>query len=68
MKKTLIWKAEEGNRRCMGCGGCIAVCLQEALSFNETNQIIIDQSKCIGCRQCVMVCPEMMLKLEVTKI
>ena len=51
--------------RCKGCGLCISVCSQEALSFDDRiNQKgfhpvnIPNQIECIGCRYCQLMCPD----------
>ena len=62
--KLLIWKKKSGKNRCMSCGCCIAVCTQNALSYNKSdNGIVIDHSKCSRCGLCVKGCPEAVLKI-----
>jgi len=42
--------------RCTGCGGCIDVCSQHAISFHN-DLVIINQEQCIQCGTCVEACP-----------
>ena len=41
---------------CDGCGRCIEVCPEEAISNNAGNIIQIDRSRCTACGLCVEVC------------
>ena len=46
------------EKKCTGCGDCIAHCAQEAISINlETEKAVIDPKKCVGCAECILVCP-----------
>jgi uncharacterized Fe-S center protein len=46
------------EKKCTGCGDCIAHCAQEAISINpETEKAVIDPAKCVGCAECILVCP-----------
>ena len=43
--------------KCTGCGACIAVCQQDAISWNDSKRIAVqDFAKCINCMECVSVC------------
>lgn len=50
--------------RCIGCKSCVKACKQGALSSNEKNEIVIDQTKCIRCGECVDACPAGALELK----
>lgn len=53
------WKglAEHGLRRsrCIGCGQCVEVCTNEAISLVE-NLPVTDMEKCVLCGRCVDTC------------
>ena len=41
---------------CVGCGRCVKVCPQKALSL-VNGKSHVDVSRCIGCFECITVCP-----------
>lgn len=41
---------------CIGCGACLEVCKQDALSMNKEKGLIIDRKKCIVCLSCTQEC------------
>lgn len=43
--------------QCLHCGDCIEICPGNALSFGESQQVIIDRDKCTNCGLCTNVCP-----------
>jgi uncharacterized Fe-S center protein len=46
------------EKKCTGCGDCVAQCAQEAIALNpETEKAVIDPGKCVGCAECLLVCP-----------
>jgi uncharacterized Fe-S center protein len=46
------------EKKCTGCGECVAHCAQEAIGINpETEKAVIDPKKCVGCAECILVCP-----------
>jgi uncharacterized Fe-S center protein len=46
------------EKKCTGCGDCVANCAQEAIGINpETEKAVIDPTKCVGCAECILVCP-----------
>jgi uncharacterized Fe-S center protein len=46
------------EKKCTGCGDCVAHCAQEAIQINpETEKAVIDPTKCVGCAECLLVCP-----------
>ena len=42
--------------KCMYCGGCVAVCQQEAISV-YVDRVQVDKDRCTDCGNCVTVCP-----------
>ena len=52
---------------CRGCGNCVALCRQNALSLVqdqlEEGQAVVDHSQCILCSYCVRDCPEFCIKI-----
>lgn len=50
---------------CLGCGDCVKVCTNGALSMNpETGLPEVDESKCGACGQCVSSCPHHVIELR----
>jgi uncharacterized Fe-S center protein len=46
------------EKKCTGCGECVAHCASEAIHINpETDKAVIDPKKCVGCAECISVCP-----------
>lgn len=43
------------SEECEGCGGCISVCPEKAITFDGA--AVVDPDCCIGCWNCVEVCP-----------
>ncbi len=48
-------KAKINRDKCLSCGICRTVCLQNAVILKD-NSYIIDEPKCIGCMECSKVC------------
>ena len=44
------------DERCKGCGECIKVCEQGALTSSDDGNILLDRDKCEGCGKCVDFC------------
>ena len=44
------------TKKCIYCGGCTAVCPQNALTLMETC-IECDPKKCVNCGTCERFCP-----------
>jgi ferredoxin len=49
-------KAYVDTDKCLACGGCIALCPHDAISFN-CNKARVDENKCISCYLCIQFCP-----------
>jgi len=47
---------------CIACGDCIPVCQFNALSLENTAQVL--EMRCVGCGVCISVCPQEALALE----
>ena len=44
------------NTKCTGCGNCVDVCLQQAITMGD-DLAMINEDLCIQCGTCVNVCP-----------
>lgn len=44
------------KKLCIGCGQCVKICPQQAITLNEEKKACIDTAKCIGCFECITVC------------
>ena len=44
------------TEKCTGCGGCIDLCPQIAISMID-DVVTVDEEKCNECNMCVKVCP-----------
>ena len=52
---------------CIGCGECVKVCPQSALSLGKARKgrhAVIDKSRCIGCYECVTVCKQGVIGID----
>ncbi|MFH1138800.1 MAG: glycyl-radical enzyme activating protein [Pseudomonadota bacterium] len=49
--------------RCIGCGTCLGVCPEKALSAREQGGVVIDRGLCRGCGLCAEECPAAALEL-----
>jgi pyruvate formate lyase activating enzyme len=54
--------------RCIGCGTCIEVCPNSALTQNSLGEIQIDRDRCQGCGECAEACPTNALELLGSRI
>lgn len=43
-------------KKCIGCGACLAVCPEDAITL-VGGKAVIDGEACIGCGECMTVCP-----------
>jgi len=46
------------SKRCVGCGDCLRVCHEKAISI-EGDFAVIDPSRCKGCGDCQKFCHKM---------
>ena len=62
LRRTSERTAVVDKSRCAGCGFCIAICPECALSINE--YVAVDSNRCNGCGLCVEECPNEALSLS----
>ncbi|MDD5729979.1 MAG: RnfABCDGE type electron transport complex subunit B [Candidatus Omnitrophica bacterium] len=48
---------------CIGYGTCVRVCPFGAITLNDEDLPVIDESKCTACGKCVAVCPKKLFSL-----
>ncbi|MBN1398881.1 MAG: 4Fe-4S binding protein [Bacteroidetes bacterium] len=60
-EKTSV-KAFIDENKCTGCGTCVDVCNQGAITVNRIAKV--DLEKCTGCGICVNTCPNEALTLR----
>jgi hypothetical protein len=51
------------QKKCIGCGDCVAHCSQKALSVVE-EKAIMDTQKCIGCGECILICAQEAIQIQ----
>ncbi len=51
------------GQKCVGCGRCVKVCPQSALSLVE-KKCHVNLAKCIGCFECITVCPTKAISID----
>lgn len=51
------------GKLCVGCGRCVKVCPQNALSI-ENKKSHVNIQKCIGCFECITVCPVKAISID----
>jgi len=49
-------KARVNREKCLACGGCISICLQDAITM-IANKASVNKDKCISCEICIKTCP-----------
>jgi len=57
------YQARLNPETCTGCGTCKDRCQMQAIKYDGTKAIAIDERKCIGCGLCVSTCPSNSLSL-----
>ena len=57
-------KSKIDQNKCLGCGACVGVCPQGAITTNANGKSVVDTNKCIGCGACAGVCPAQAIKVE----
>jgi len=51
------------DERCAKCYKCIESCPYEAISVNETGNLVVDLIRCRGCGTCAAICPSKAIEL-----
>ena len=59
MFKTVVIKGIKG--KCVLCGGCVAVCVSNAITLTE-DDLEIDEERCTSCKTCIIFCPMSAMK------
>ena len=59
-------KAKVDTVKCLACGGCIAVCPQDAMAM-VVSKAYVSEGKCISCAICIRTCPIGAISGEVYK-
>jgi ferredoxin len=49
-------KAKVDEKKCLACGGCIAVCPEDAILMRG-GKAYVTANKCISCAICIRICP-----------
>lgn len=44
---------------CKNCGKCIEFCPKKAISLDDNNKIVWNETKCINCDTCIKICPNL---------
>jgi NAD-dependent dihydropyrimidine dehydrogenase PreA subunit len=45
------------QQKCIGCGGCVAVCPHAVFAVADHKAVIVDRDSCMECGACMMNCP-----------
>ena len=43
--------------KCVGCGGCVNLCPDTAMSLSDKDLIAVDEKLCSKCQICIKACP-----------
>lgn len=64
--ESISFKTEKlyNKSQCIGCGSCVAVCPENALTLTKTGGIVTDFEKCILCGKCTEVCPTKAIEMS----
>jgi len=56
---------EKDDDKCIDCGACVSICPMDALTFDETHTVVLDEEKCNGitCGLCVDACTQRAIRL-----
>jgi ferredoxin len=63
--KEVIGMTKIETNKCTGCGGCIDLCPEIAISMIN-DVVTVNEELCTGCNICIKVCP-MRAPYEVTE-
>lgn len=64
--ESISFKKEKlyNRSKCIGCGDCVAVCSENALTLTSEGGIVTDISKCLLCGKCAEVCPTKAMEMS----
>jgi pyruvate formate lyase activating enzyme len=64
--ESISFKTEKlyNKNKCIGCGSCVAVCPENALTLTKTDGVVTDFEKCILCGKCAEVCPTKAIEMS----
>lgn len=64
--ESISFKTEKlyNKSKCIGCGSCVAVCPENALTLTKTDGVVTDFEKCILCGKCAEVCPTKAIEMS----
>lgn len=48
---------------CIGYGSCVRVCPVDAISYDNSELVVVDKDICISCGKCVDICPTGVMKM-----
>ena len=48
--------------KCDGCGACVEICPNEAITLNEIAHV--DEEECVECESCIDECPNEAISME----
>jgi ferredoxin len=49
---------------CTGCGTCVDECPAAAISLNDDDIAVVDESECLDCGACEDACPNNAITIE----
>ena len=52
----MMIKTKVIKEKCVLCGGCVAVCVSNAITLTE-DDLEIEEEQCTGCKTCIIFCP-----------
>ena len=54
--------AKINKDECVGCGACVDVCPEDAITCNDV--AVVNEEKCLDCGACVAECPSDAITME----
>ncbi|RNC64116.1 glycyl-radical enzyme activating protein [Proteiniphilum sp. X52] len=64
--ESISFKTEKlyDKSKCIGCGSCVAVCPENALTLTKTSGVVTDSGECVLCGKCAEVCPTKAIEMS----